>query len=106
MVPLFRRQGGVSILRIRQTEYNYSPKHFLSCSFFTCPSEGAYNELSVLLLQGLVAFTELVGHQLVLIPLLLAGVQLFGQNQESFFFTLQLTLTNQELHGRTNRIQN
>jgi len=46
----------------------------------------------VLLLERLVLFPELVGHQFVLIPLLLAGVQLFGQNQKSFFLTLQLPL--------------
>lgn len=59
-----------------------------------------YNELSVLLLESLVSLTQLVGHQLVLIPLLLTRVQLFRQNQESFFLTLQLPLTNQELHIR------
>lgn len=39
-----------------------------------------YNELCVLLLEALVPLTELIGHQLVLVPLLLARVQLFGQN--------------------------
>lgn len=60
----------------------------------------AYNEFSVLLLESLVSLSELVGHQFVLISLLLAGVQLFGQNQQSFFLTLQLSLTYYELRVR------
>ena len=60
----------------------------------------AYNEFSVLLLESLVSLSELVGHQFVLISLLLAGVQLFGQNQQSFFLTLQLTLTYYKLRVR------
>lgn len=63
---------------------------------YDCNSS-AYNEFPVLLLEPLVSLTQLVGHQFVLIPLLLAGVQLFRQNQKSFFFTLQFTLTNEEL---------
>lgn len=43
------------------------------------------------------AFSELVGHQFVLVPLLLTGVQLLGQDQEGFLLTLQLLLTNHEL---------
>ena len=43
------------------------------------------------------AFTELVGHQLVLIPLLLTRVQLLRQDQEGFCLTLQLLLANHEL---------
>lgn len=39
-----------------------------------------YNEFSVLLLEALVPLTELIGHQLVLVPLLLARVQLLGKN--------------------------
>lgn len=62
----------------------------------------AYNEFCVLLLESLVPLTELVGHQFELIPLLLAGVQLFRQNQKSFFLTLQLPLADYELHERTN----
>lgn len=54
----------------------------------------SYNEFSVLLLESLVPLAELVCHQLVLIPLLLAGVQLFGQNQKSLFLALQLPLAN------------
>ncbi len=54
----------------------------------------AYNEFSVLLLESLVSLAELVGHQLVLVPLLLAGVQLFRQNQESLLLALQLPLAN------------
>lgn len=69
------------------------------------PGGDAYDELSVLLLEALVALAELVGHQLVLIPLLLAGVQLFGQDQESFLLTLQLPLTDQELQARTNVLE-
>lgn len=58
-----------------------------------------YNELSVLLLEALVPLTELIGHQLVLVPLLLACVQLFGQNQESLLLTLQLLLADNKLCG-------
>lgn len=36
-----------------------------------------YNELTVFLLQALVPFSKLVGHQLVLVSLLLTSVQLF-----------------------------
>lgn len=42
-------------------------------------------------------FSELVGHQLVLVPLLLTRVQLLRQDQEGFLLTLQLLLTNHEL---------
>lgn len=62
----------------------------------------AYNELSILLLEALVPLTELVGHQFVLVPLLLARVQLFGQNQQSLFLTLQLPLTDYKLYERRN----
>lgn len=63
----------------------------------------AYNEFSVLLLESLVALAELVGHQFVLIPLLLAGVQLFRQYQKSFFLTLQLPLANYKLYVETQK---
>lgn len=43
------------------------------------------------------AFSQLVGHQLVLVSFLLTGVQLFGQDEEGFLLTLQLPLTHQEL---------
>ena len=56
-----------------------------------------HDELPVLLLQSLVALPQLVGHQLVLIPLLLTGVQLLRQDEESLLLTLQLPLTHQEL---------
>lgn len=58
---------------------------------------GSHNEFAVLLLESLMTFPQLVGHQLVLIPLLLTRVQLLGQDQEGFFLALQLLLTNQEL---------
>lgn len=43
------------------------------------------------------ALPQLVGHQLVLVSFLLTGVQLFGQNEEGLFLTLQLALAHQEL---------
>lgn len=49
------------------------------------------------------AFPELVGHQLVLIPLLLTRVQLLRQDQEGFFLALQLLLANHELCDRFKR---
>lgn len=64
-----------------------------------------YNELSVLLLEALVPLPELIGHQFVLVPLLLARVQFFGQNQESFLLTLQLPLADNKLCGKTQRRQ-
>lgn len=63
----------------------------------------AYNELAVLLLESLMAFPELVGHQLVLIPLLLTRVQLLRQDQEGLFLALQLLLANHELCDRFKR---
>lgn len=44
-------------------------------------------------------FSQLVGHQLVLVSLLLTGVQLFGQDQEGLLLAVQLTLTHQELRN-------
>lgn len=64
-----------------------------------------YNELSVLLLEALVPLPQLIGHQLVLVPFLLARVQFFGQNQQSFLLTLQLTLADNKLCGKTQREQ-
>lgn len=63
-----------------------------------------YNEFSVLLLEALVPLTELVGHQLVLVPLLLARVQLLGQNQESLLLTLQLSLADNKLCGGKKKV--
>lgn len=56
-----------------------------------------HNKLPVLLLEALVALSELVGHQFVLVPLLLTCVQLLGQNKQGLFFALQFTLADQEL---------
>lgn len=56
-----------------------------------------HNQLSVLLLEPLVTLSKLVGHQFVLVPLLLTRVQLLGQNKQGLFFALQFTLADQEL---------
>lgn len=45
------------------------------------------------------ALPQLVGHQLVLVSLLLTGVQLLGQNEQRLLLTLQLALAHQELRG-------
>jgi len=58
-----------------------------------------HNEFPVLCLQSLVALPQLVGHQLVLVSLLLTGVQLLGQNEQRLLLTLQLALAHQELRG-------
>lgn len=59
-----------------------------------------HNKLSVFFLQHLVALSQLIGHQLKLVTLLLTGIQLFGQNQQRLLLTLQLSLTHQELSVR------
>lgn len=63
-----------------------------------------HNEFPVLLLEALVALPQLVGHQLVLVSLLLTRIQLFGQNEQGLLLTLQFALTHQELipHTHTN----
>lgn len=58
----------------------------------------SHYEFSVLLLESLVAFSQLVGHQLVLVSLLLTGIQLFRQDEKCLLLTLQLTLAHKELH--------
>lgn len=60
----------------------------------------AHNKFSVLLLESLVPLAKLIGHEFVLIPLLLTGVQLFGQNQKSLLLALQLSLTNDKLQEK------
>lgn len=56
-----------------------------------------HNQFPVFLLQALVCLSQLVGHQLVLVSLLLTAVQLFGQNEEGVLLALQLTFAYQEL---------
>lgn len=56
-----------------------------------------HNQFSVFLLQALVRLSQLVGHQFVLVSLLLTAVQLFGQNEEGVLLALQLTFAYQEL---------
>lgn len=46
---------------------------------------------------------QLVGHQLVLVSLLLTGVQLLGQNEQGLLLALQLALAHQELGERGRR---
>lgn len=62
---------------------------------------GTHDELPVLLLQALVALSQLVGHQLVLVALLLTGVQLLGQDEQSVLLALQLPFAHQELRTET-----
>lgn len=59
-----------------------------------------HNELPVLLLEPLVALSQLVGHQFVLVSLLLTRIQLLGQNEQGLLLALQLALTHQELRKR------
>ena len=61
----------------------------------------AHNEFSVLLLEPLVSLSELIGHQLELVPLLLARVQLLGQDQQSLLLALQLALADHKLYFKT-----
>ena len=58
----------------------------------------AHNEFSVLLLEPLVSLSKLIGHQLELVPLLLARVQLLGQDQQSLLLALQLALVDHKLY--------
>jgi len=44
-----------------------------------------------------VALSQLVSHQFVLVSLLLTGIQLFGQDEQCLFLTLQLAFTHQKL---------
>lgn len=60
-----------------------------------------HDELPVLLLQPLVALSQLVGHQFVLVPLLLTRVQLLGQDEQSVLLALQLSFAHQELQTAT-----
>lgn len=62
-----------------------------------------HNEFPVLLLEALVALPQLVGHQLVLVSLLLTRIQLFGQNEQGLLLTLQFALTHQELIPHTHK---
>lgn len=76
-------------------------EYYLKCFFYFSGNEkiwATHNKFPVLLLESLVALSQLVGHQLVLVSLLLTGVQLFGQDEKRLLLTLQLALTHQELH--------
>lgn len=61
-----------------------------------------HNKFPVLFLESLVTLPQLVGHQLVLVSLLLTRIQLLGQNEQGFLLTLQLAFTHQELQQKAN----
>lgn len=63
-------------------------------------SVDTHNELPVLLLEPLVALSQLVGHQFELVSLLLTRVQLLGQDEQGLLLALQLALAHQELQTR------
>lgn len=46
------------------------------------------------------ALPKLIGHEFVLVPFLLACVQLLGEDQQGFLFTLQLSFTHQVLQNK------
>lgn len=71
-----------------------------------CYHSVTYNQLSILLLQGLMPFSQLIGHELVLVPLLLAGVQLLGEDQQSLLLALQLPFTHQVLQNKWPLVRN
>ena len=50
------------------------------------------------------SLSELIGHQLVLVSLLLTRVQLLGQDQQSLLLALQLALADHKLYFKTVRM--
>lgn len=80
------------------------PSFYLKAGPRTSLRRDTYNQLPVLLLQGLVALPKLIGHEFVLVPLLLACVQLLGEDQQGFLLTLQLPFAHEVLQNKSKRL--
>lgn len=49
---------------------------------------------------------QLISHEFVLVPLLLAGIQLLGEDQQGLLLALQLPLTHQVLQNKGPLVRN